>query len=194
MGMAASTRERILAEALGAFARRGVEATSLDDVAAAVGVRKQTLLYWFRSKDALVAGVIADAVAQLGDALDGAVARRRPDQDVGAAVIDEVLRLGARRPDLLVLMREVARLGPGATATLAETIGPRLDHAAVALAGSRAPSASVDRARRRLVETGARVIATAVEAEMLTQMGLPPDRAWLRRRRTDLLAALQGRR
>lgn len=192
--MAASTRERILAEALGAFARRGVEATSLDDVAAAVGVRKQTLLYWFRSKDALVAGVIADAVAQLGDALDGAVARRRPGQDVGAAVIDEVLRLGARRPDLLVLMREVARLGPGAEATLAETIGPRLDHAAVALAGSRAPSAAVDRARRRLVETGARVIATAVEAEMLTQMGLPPDRAWLRRRRTDLLAALQGRR
>lgn len=187
--MATSTRDRILAAALAGFARRGVEATSLDDVAEAVGVRKQTILYWFGSKDALVAGVIEAAVAELGEALDDAVAHRRPGQDVAVAVVDEVLRLGARRPDLLVLLREVTRLGPSAVAVLGAAIGPRLDGATTALAG---PGGDVDRARRRLVEVGARVVATAVEAELLAQMGVAPDRAWLRRRRADLLAAVEA--
>ena len=183
------TRERILAAALAGFARRGVEATSLDDVAAAVGVRKQTILYWFGSKDALVAGVVEAAVGELGDALDHAVASRRPGTSVTVAVVDEVLRLGARRPDLLVLLREVSRLGPTATGPLATAIAPRLDGAAAALAGG--DPVAQERARRRLVEAGARVVATAVEAQLLTEMGVAPDRAWLRRRRADLLAALE---
>ncbi len=186
------TRERILDAALEAFARRGVEATSLDDVADAVGVRKQTVLYWFRSKDALVTGVVEAAVAELGDALDAAVAARGAGRSATVAVVDEVLRLGARRPDLLVLLREVSRLGPSATGPLATAIGPRLDGAAAALSGPGADPATRERARRRLVEAGARVVATAVEAQLLTEMGVAPDRAWLRRRRADLLAALDG--
>lgn len=186
------TRERILAAALAGFARRGVEATSLDDVAEAVGIRKQTILYWFGSKDALVAGVVEAAVGELGDALDHAVATRRPATSVTAAVVDEVLRLGARRPDLLVLLREVSRLGPTATGPLGRAIGPRLDGAAAALAGPGSDAPAQQRARRRLVEAGARVVATAVEAQLLTEMGVAPDRAWLRRRRADLLAALKG--
>lgn len=190
---ATTTRERILDAALAGFARRGVAATSLDDVAEAVGVRKQTVLYWFRSKDDLVDGVIRAAVDELGLALEAAVAGRRRHISAAQAVIDEVLRLGARRPDLLVLLREVARLGPSATTTLAEAIGPRLEAAAVAVAGgSEAPPADLAAARRRLVEVGARVIASAVEAEMLDQMGVAPDRAWLRRRRAELLAALEA--
>lgn len=185
-----STRDRILSAALAGFARRGVEATSLDDVAEAVGVRKQTILYWFGSKDALVAGVVTAAVAELGDALDCAVASPRLGRPPTVAVVDEVLRLGARRPDLLVLWREVTRLGPSAAGSLAETIAPRLDGAATALAGAGARPAEVERARRRLLEAAARVIATAVEAELRTDLGVAPDRAWLRRRRADLLAAL----
>lgn len=185
-----STRDRILAAALAGFARRGVEATSLDDVADAVGVRKQTILYWFGSKDALVAGVVTAAVAELGDALDRAVASPRPGRPPTVAVVDEVLRLGARRPDLLVLLREVTRVGPSATGSLAESIAPRLDGAARALAGPDSGPVERERARRRLLEAGAHVIATAVEAELLTELGVAPDRAWLRRRRADLLAAL----
>lgn len=186
------TRERILSAALEAFARRGVEATSLDDVAEAVGVRKQTVLYWFRSKDALVGGVVEAAVGELGAALERAVAVRRPGRPATVAVVDEVLRLGARRPDLLVLLREVSRTGPAATGPLATAIGPRLDGAAAALSGPDADPAARERSRRLLVEVGARVVATAVEAQLLTEMGVEPDRAWLRRRRADLLAALGG--
>ncbi len=64
-----STRDRILAAALSAFARRGVEATSLDAVAAEIGIRKQTILYYFPSKDALVKGVIEHAAQEVGTAL-----------------------------------------------------------------------------------------------------------------------------
>jgi TetR/AcrR family transcriptional regulator len=187
-----TTRDRILAAALAGFARRGVEATSLDDVAAAVGVRKQTILYWFGSKDALVAGVVEAAVAELGAAIETALAARRPGTEPGVAVVDEVLRLGARRPDLLVLLREVTRLGPRGSEVLADAIGPRLDAAAAALAATDGGKRSIERERRRLVEVGARVVATAVEAELRTGMGVPPDRAWLRSRRADLLAVLAG--
>ncbi|MCB0964487.1 MAG: helix-turn-helix transcriptional regulator, partial [Acidimicrobiales bacterium] len=58
--------------ALTLFAERGVEATSLDAVAAEVGVRKQTLLYWFGSKEQLLFGVVDHAVAELGDELSAA--------------------------------------------------------------------------------------------------------------------------
>jgi AcrR family transcriptional regulator len=184
------TRDRILAAALAGFARRGVAATSLDDVAEAVGVRKQTVLYWFRSKDDLVNGVLVAAIEELGSTLERAVTSRRPGRDATTAVVDEVLRLGAERPDLLVLLREVTRLGPTGTAALADAVAPRLDVAAAALAGPDADKTAVEHARRRLVAAGARVIATAVEAELLDQMGITPDRAWLRRRRRDLLAMI----
>ena len=44
-GAAGSTRERVLDAALASFAQRGYEATSLDALAAGLGVRKQTILY-----------------------------------------------------------------------------------------------------------------------------------------------------
>ena len=49
----AATRSRILEAALDLFGSRGVEAVSLDEIARTVGVRKQSLLYWFASKDDL---------------------------------------------------------------------------------------------------------------------------------------------
>lgn len=188
--MAGSTKERILSAALAGFAARGVEATSLDDVAVAVGVTKQTVLYWFGSKQALVDGVIDTAVAQLGDELERAFDERRSGRDAVEAVVDAALRVGARRPDLLVVLREVTRLGPAAVATLVAAVGPRLDAAALVIAGPDAPAAAVRARRRRLVTAGARVVAAAVEAELLRLLDAPPDRAWLRRTRAELLSML----
>ena len=53
-----ATSDRILDAALASFGTRGYEATSLDAIAAELGVRKQTILYYFPSKEALLEAVI----------------------------------------------------------------------------------------------------------------------------------------
>ncbi|MGH9102669.1 MAG: helix-turn-helix domain-containing protein, partial [Acidimicrobiales bacterium] len=47
------TADRILDAALASFGARGYEATSLDALAEGLGVRKQSILYWFPSKEVL---------------------------------------------------------------------------------------------------------------------------------------------
>jgi AcrR family transcriptional regulator len=58
-----STRERILDRSIDLFGTKGVDAVSLDEIARQVGVRKQTVLYWFASKDDLVDGVLESVAA-----------------------------------------------------------------------------------------------------------------------------------
>lgn len=184
-----TTRDRILAVALGAFAERGVEATSLDSISAEVGVRKQTLLYWFPSKEQLLFGVIDHAVAELGDVLSAAVwgAPSRLDAHV-AAVVDATFRLGSSRPELLAVVREVTRLGPPAATHLAHAAEPLVAAAAGSLARAGAAAGDDARVRRVLLAAGARVVGLATEAEVREDLGLPADIGWLRARRRDLLA------
>lgn len=187
------TADRIVAEALTAFASRGVEATSLDAVAAAVGIRKQTILYWFPSKEALLFAVIDRAVAELGDELTRAVLSAEgelPHQV--AAAIDATFRMGRTRPELLALVREVARVGPPALTHLGTALEPLVDAAAMSISGA-TPTVDRIQARRLLVEVGAGVVGLATEAEMRAALGEPPGLAWLRRRRAALLTDLTSR-
>ena len=60
-----STSDRILDAALASFASRGYEATSLDAVAKELELTKQSILYWFPSKDALLEAVIDRSASDL---------------------------------------------------------------------------------------------------------------------------------
>jgi TetR/AcrR family transcriptional regulator len=62
---AEQTRSAILAAAEKQFARRGYDATRLEDVAAAVGLRRAALFYHFRDKQSLYDAVLAEAFGPL---------------------------------------------------------------------------------------------------------------------------------
>ncbi|HEX4245348.1 MAG TPA: TetR/AcrR family transcriptional regulator, partial [Acidimicrobiales bacterium] len=111
-----STSERILDAALTSFGDRGYEPTSLDALAAGLKVRKQTILYWYPSKEALLDAVIDRSAAELSEALEASLARAGTGWARVEAVVRSVFRLAVRRPELLGLVREMGRLGaPAAT-------------------------------------------------------------------------------
>ena len=69
-----TTRDRILDAALLGFGTRGYEATALDMIAAELGVRKQTILYWFASKEALLDAVLERGAIELAGVFEAALA------------------------------------------------------------------------------------------------------------------------
>ena len=106
-----NTRQRILDAATDLFGLRGVEAVSLDTIASDVGVAKQTLLYWFPSKDDLVQAVLVGAIEELTLGIEAAIRASTDDPlDRIDAVVRAVFRPAVRRPALLGLVREVSRL------------------------------------------------------------------------------------
>ncbi len=106
-----STRLRILDTALDLFGTRGVGAVSLDDIADAVGVRKQTVLYWFKSRSGLIDAVLDHAADEMLIVVEAAI-RSKGDDPIERvdAVVCAVFRPVVRRPALLGLIREVIRL------------------------------------------------------------------------------------
>ena len=158
------TPDRILDAALSSFGTRGYEATSLDDLAAGLGVRKQTILYHFSSKPALLDAVIDRSGAELAAALEHSLARAGPGWERVEAIVRSVFRLAARRPELLGLVREVGRLGPPAATRLTDALDPLVTRA-----------------------TG-----VATEVDVLRALGVEPTARSLLQRRKQLLEFLRS--
>jgi TetR/AcrR family transcriptional regulator len=188
------TRQRILTSATDLFGRRGVEAVSLDAIATEVGVAKQTLLYWFPSKDELVAAVLADVAAQLTVAVTAAV-RAAPDDPLERvdAVVRAVFRPAVRRPALLGLVREVSRLKPDVAERLAAELAPLVD-GATAYLEAEMEAGRLRRADPQLLAAlcYATVTGIATEPEALRAVGWDATTAGLRRLRAELLAFLRA--
>lgn len=124
---ARATRRRstILASAEALFAENGFEATRLEDVAETVGIRRASLVYYFRDKRALYDAVLADVIACLERALAGALESEEPlASRVEAAVGAWVDFLLARSTFARLLLREVASAPlDGSPAPLAAHLG-----------------------------------------------------------------------
>lgn len=68
LGLEASNkRDPIVAAAVRLFAARGVDRTSMREIARAVGITDATLYHYFRSKDELVEAAFGSATFQVGD-------------------------------------------------------------------------------------------------------------------------------
>lgn len=192
--IATTTRSRILAAATELFGTRGVDAVSLDEIAVAVGVRKQTVLYWFANKDELVDAVFADAVAQMGAVIEAAV-RAAPDDPLARvdSVVGAVFRAAVRTPSLLGLMRELSRLPEARAARLREQLAPLVDRAVVYL-GAEMDAGRVRRSDPRLLASlaAATVTGIATDPEALRAVGWHADLVELRRLRNELRAFLRA--
>lgn len=187
------TRDRILDEALVSFGSRGYEATSLDALAAGLGVSKQTILHHFGSKDRLLDAVVDRSAGELSDALERALVKAGPGFERVEALVRAVFRLAARRPALLGLLREVSRLGAPSATRLADALDPLVDRARSFLeAEMGAGRFRPQDARLLLLSSYSTVIGVATEVEVLRAVGVEPTARSLVRRRTELLGFLRS--
>jgi TetR/AcrR family transcriptional regulator len=191
---ATSTRDRILDVAADRFGTRGVDAVSLDEIAAAVGVRKQTVLYWFASKEELVDAVLEVMASEIGVVIDAEL-RAAPDEPLERvdAVVRAVFRLAVRRPALLGLVRELSRLPVAQADRLRPHVDPLIARA-VDFLGREMEAGRLRRGDPRLVAALAygTVTGIATEPEALRGVGWTPSPAGLRRLRAELRAFLRA--
>ena len=186
------TAERTLGAALDAFGTRGYGATSLDDLARELGIRKQTILYWYPSKEALLDAAIDRVAVEVTVRLERAVAGAEPGFGRVEAIVKAMFRLAARHSSMLGFLREVTRLGPPASSRLLGAIAPLIDRAA----GFLATEMDAGRIRRhdpRLILLAAYSMVTglATEVEVLRAFGEEPTLASLVRRRDELISLLR---
>lgn len=137
-------RERILAAATRLFAEKGLDATSLQDIADAVGMRKPSLLWHYRSKEELHRAVLDALLSRWNDALPRLL-RAAAREDRFDAVLDETIAFFSADPDRArLLLREALDRPDAMRALLATYVGPWM--AVVTDAIVRARSAGVIRA------------------------------------------------
>ena len=186
------TSARILDSALVSFGSRGYEATSLDALAEQLGVRKQTILYWFPSKEALLIAVIDRSAAEWKAAFERALLRAGGGWERVEAVVRSVFRLAARRPEMLGLIREVSRLGDPSATQLINVLEPLLERASAFL-GAEMDAGHMRRHEPRilLLAIYSSVIGMLTEVELLRAFGEDPTPRSLMRRRRELLALLR---
>jgi TetR/AcrR family transcriptional regulator len=187
------TSDRILDAALASFASRGYEATSLDALADGLGIRKQSILYWFPSKEVLLEAVIDRSAGELTDALERSLDRAGTGWSRVEAVVRSVFRLASRRPELLGLVRELGRLGPPAATRLVESLDPLVQRASSFLeAEMSAGHMRPHEPRILLLTIYSTVIGMVTEVEVLKAVGVETTARSLVHRRSEILALLRS--
>jgi AcrR family transcriptional regulator len=191
--MVVSTRDRVLDAALGAFGTRGFDGTSLDDLAADLGITKQAILYHFSSKDRLLGAVIDRTAGELVKLYEQDDAPELVGFDRISSVVRTTFRVAARRPELLGLLRQVSRLGDPHTTRLAGGMNDLMERARSFLEHEM----SAGRLRRHeprllLLSAYSAVLGVASEPEVMRAMGVEPNLRSLAQARAEITAFLRN--
>lgn len=150
-----STREQILHEALACFAQAGYEGTSLNDIAAGVGIRRPSLLHHFASKEALYQEVFEHLLSDWFDRLTAAISVPQ----TGWVKVEMVLRTGFRffadNPSYVrMVRREAIDGGEHLAIDLASVLRPMFDLAADYFEREMAAGVFTPQDARQLLITG----------------------------------------
>lgn len=115
------TRARLLGAARELMARRGVDAVGVSEIAEAADLGAGTFYNYFRSRDDVVAALMAESIETVGDALDRLTAEMPDPAEVFAASLRHLVRQAVSDP---MWGWFVVRLGV-AHPQLIEILGPR---------------------------------------------------------------------
>jgi TetR/AcrR family transcriptional regulator len=190
----AKRRRSIIEEAIRCFGGDGYHGTSLDTVAKAVGIRKQTLLYYFPTKEALLEACLAAAGERLAEALTEALSDKETYWERAEGVIHAVFRLAEEWPEFPMFVREAGRLGPDAFERFASSLDP-LRVRAIAFLEAGMDQGDIRKQDPALLlftlYTG--VIGSLTEASVLNAVvGADKGRASLRRREREVVAFVRA--
>jgi TetR/AcrR family transcriptional regulator len=185
-------RRQLVSIAIGLFGQRGLEGTSLEAVAEAAGVRKQTLLYYFPGKDELFDACVGELAGRLTAALEAALdapgERERPE-----AVVHAIFGLAEEWPEFPLFVREASRRGTEVISQIAGTLEPLRKRALLFL-----ERGMDDGTFRRqdptllLFVIYTAVVGSLTEAGVLRAIGGgPPSKAALKRREAELVEVIR---
>jgi AcrR family transcriptional regulator len=117
-------RRKLLEEAIRLFGQKGYEGTSLDAVASAAGVRKQTLLYYFPTKETLLEACVMETSQRVALALAEALDAETSTSKKAETVIHTLFTLAGEWPEFGQFVREASRLGPDVVQRFASVLEP----------------------------------------------------------------------
>lgn len=121
-------RDKIVVEATRLFAANGFDATPLQEIADAVGIRKASLLYHFPSKDELRRSVLDTMLSHWNEALPRLLQAAASGEDQFQAIVKEMVRFFTTDPDRArLLVREVLDRPDETRALIGERIRPWVD-------------------------------------------------------------------
>jgi AcrR family transcriptional regulator len=190
-------RHALIEEAIRAFGREGYAGASLDGIATAVGIRKQTLLYYFPTKEALLEACLRAAGERLAEEIEAGLEGKEAYWDRAEAVIHSVFLLADEWPEFPMFIREASRLGPEAFEQMVGNLDALRRRAVDFLqAGMDAGEIRKQDPTLLLFQLYTAVVGSLTEASVLRAMvGEDKSRASLRRREREVIgfvrAALQ---
>jgi len=190
----AERRTTIVEEAIRAFGREGYQGASLDQIAQAVGIRKQTLLYYFPTKDDLLEACLAAAGRRVAQDIEHALDAPAEPGERAEAVIRAVYALAEEWPEFPMFIREAGRLGPNAFDRFAAALDPLREGAIVFLqAGMDAGEIRRQDPALLLFTLYTAVIGSLTEASVLSSfMGADDARSSLKRREEEVVAFVRA--
>jgi TetR/AcrR family transcriptional regulator len=187
-------RTTIVEEAIRQFGTEGYAGASLDSIAQAVGVRKQTLLYYFPNKDALLEACLAAAGARVAEVSAAALETSTDPEEKAEAVIHGVYELAAEWPEFPMFIREAGRLGPNAFDRFGGALEPlRLRAIGFLEAGMAAGQIREQDPAMLLFTLYTAVIGSLTEASVLASLvGQDDARVSLKRREAEVVELVRA--